>query len=382
MHILLISRHYPPEVSGGARRPYLYVRALRALGHRVTLVTPFETGDSAAIIVTNNAITRGAAQARRSPHNANASPALLNRFKAYVRNWIYWPDADIRWAKAVVKAVRCSQLKPDWIMTTSPPESIHFAGAQLSKALGVPWLAELRDCWVENPHRLLLATSKFRRVFERRIARGYLRHASAVTAVSESVMGEARNYVPLDTPELIVTHFSDASVSEYEFEPAALNLVHTGGFSLSDRRRNIGPLIAALTQAHAARPELALHIAGPLTEGERVLARNAAFPIHLHGSVSLEQSRALQAGADGLVLYTPLNSHALPGKYAEYCAAGRPILYMGGGDWLGLVNDKSALRPLIAGVIALKKQEQVVAPDWVNDKQAAQMLADFLSAMK
>ena len=379
MHILLIARHYPPEISGGARRPSLYTQALRKLGHRVTLVTPFQLDDPDSLVVENSAINRGRVTLQTSQNKGSEN--ILSRMKDHLRIWAYWPDDNITWVKDVIKAVKHQNLKPDWIMTTSPPESIHIAGAKLSKYMKVPWIAEMRDTWVEVPHRKILEESKVRSGIERRIAKKNLSSANAITSVSEIVMNEARKYTKIATPECIISHFSNQPPTPYNFDTSKINLVHTGGFTLSDRRRQLSPLLEILDKAHAQRPNLVFHIAGPLSDEEKILIKDAKITAKWHGLVNLQKARALQAGADGLILYTPKNSHALPGKYAEYALAQKPILYLGGGQWLRLVEDSSVLRPLESALFTIKKNETTIATGALTHIQAAKRLIAFLESI-
>jgi len=387
MEILLIARHYPPEISGGARRPYLLTKALRERGHKVTLVTPFKLDDPDHICVPNKAINNSL----RAQLGANKVGAAEENSGTILKNamrlWLLWPDPNIGWAQDVVKAIGATNLSLDWIMTTSPPESSHIAGARLSRSLGVPWLAEMRDTWVSMPHREVLERSKIRTFFERRMATKALSGASAITCVSEAVMDEARKYCSPTTPELVLPHFSVPieSTNETTSEPvhkltkADLNIVHTGGFSLSDRRRKLEPLLEALTSLKESRPELVFHIAGVLTLAEEELLAVTPLRIKYHGCLPLQQIYALQRQADGLLLYTPRDSHALPGKYAEYVLSGRPILYFGSGSWLSLVEDKTTLRPLISGLKVLKKNETIEPKNPFTHLAAADALICFLN---
>jgi len=376
VHILLITRHYPPECSGGARRPMLYTKALRTLGHRVTLVTPFALDDQDCITVSNTPINRGL---NKTSINNSITPPPWEGFKKIFRQWLFWPDPDIRWAKDVVTTVQKTAIHPDWILTTSPPESVHYAGAMLSQKLGCPWVAEFRDTWVDFPHRDILERSNLRAKIERRIAKTYLSKCTAVVAVSKTVMAEIQNYLPKNTPQCTLSHFSDKPPPPHQFETSKFNLVHAGGFNLSDRRRNLEALLVVLQAAFIQKPNIVLHIAGPLTTEETSLAQNSIVPTVLHGAVSLNTSRALQAGADALVLHTPDKSHALPGKYAEYIMTDRPILYLGGGDWISLVDNPDNLRPLATSLVNLRKGETVSRTSQFTDKDAAQLLIKFLS---
>lgn len=375
MHILLITRHYPPEISGGARRPSLYATAWRKLGHKVTVVTPFDNGNPGNIVVSSPAIRRGATALRSYQ---GGDPAKSQAMKAFIRQWLYWPDENINWAKDVLNNLRRIELDVDWIFTTSPPESVHIVGAKLSKELRVPWIAEFRDTWIVHPHRKILEKSAFRARIESRMATNILKSANAITAVSEFVIDEARSFVRKGTPECIIPHFSDRPICSHDFDGDYINFVHTGGFTLSDRRRKIKPLLKKFEDAAKIRPEIKLHIAGPLTSDEINSVVNTIANVEWHGSVSLNISRAMQLGADGLILYTPENSHALPGKYAEYIMAEKPILYMGGGDWLQLVDNPSSLQPITPGLLNVKKNETFKLAVHPTNMDAAQTLINFL----
>lgn len=379
MHILMITRHYPPEISGGARRPYLYVKALRQLGHKVTIVTPFKINDKDTITVSNRAINISMEPEKLQKQHQ----VYINKFKNHLRTLIYWPDPNITWANSVVKTLKKRKIKVDWVFTTSPPESSHIVGAKVSLFHNIPWVAEFRDTWVENPHRVILKNSRVRRFFERYIAKKALKNACAITAVSDAVMLEARKYVKLGTPECIISHFSDKvevdPINFYAFDQNKINLLHTGSMTLSDHRRQLGPLLEALEIIYEQRKELVLHIAGKLTTEEITLLKNSPIPSVHHGSIPLNASRALQSKADALLIYTPNNSHALPGKFAEYIMAERPIYYLGSG-WHDLVEDKNCIQPLVTELVNFKKTDRVCYNLDLSDITAAKKLIGFLNS--
>lgn len=309
--------------------------------------------------------------------------------RSLARNWLLWPDPDIRWARRALAQLESSDLSVDWVMTTSPPESLHLIGPMLKLSLGCKWVAEFRDTWTVAPHRAVLTQSWLRRSIERHLARRCLRAADAVTGVSEAVLSEVRNYVLADTPECIIDHFSNAPPAPAKLPDNDLNIVHSGGFTLSDRRRELSDALDVFDSASIERSDhrIHLHIVGPLSpaEQETLDARcddeATKAKVTAHGEVSLNRSRALQAGADALLLHTPSSSHALPGKYAEYRQTRLPILYLGGGDWLSLVDAPDYLQPLYAGLLALQKGARVsdtCLPGFSSD-DAASKLSSFLT---
>ena len=86
----------------------------------------------------------------------------------------------------------------------------------------------------------------------------------------------------------------------------------------------------------------------------------------------------MQMSADGLILCTPPNSHALPGKYAEYMTTNKPIYYTGSGEWLNLVTDKSSIFPIVEGLLKIKKNNTFNNRNILTDIEAAKLLNDFL----
>jgi len=378
MHYLFLVRHYPPEISGGARRPFLLVRALRRIGYKITLVTPFNVEDDP-----DHICVIGSASNAISDISSNKSTFnIFSNFKNVMRIWFLWPDADILWAKRVERAVIKSGITPDGIFTTSPSESIHIVGSRLAKRLNVHWVAEFRDTWFHNPHRKILERSMLRRFVERLIARRALKYVSGLTAVSRYVMNDILTFAPVSVPHKIIGHFSEEQKEKYILPSTDVNIVHSGGFTLSDRRRHLFPLLNIFEKTSLIRPKLHLHIAGRLTKDEKSLIDNSSAKITYHGQISLTKSQAMQSAADGLVLYTPEESHALPGKYVEYCLARRPILYLGGGDWMNLLENPENLRSLRKGLIELKKGEYVQNESCLSADKAAELLNIFFKKIQ
>lgn len=376
-------------------------QALRRAGHKVTVITPFAQDHPDHIAVPHPVLTREdvdpdsrapdgqapdgqASVLATQPEKIQAKkPTLQTRLRNGLRTWLLWPDPEIRWARRAAYALIEAKPDLDWLITTNPPESLHVVGPSIQRALDCRWVAEFRDTWTVAPHRVVLVRSGVRRVLERQIARRALRRVDAVTAVSDAVMAEVAVLAP-NRPQLIIGHFSDAPPAPEELSTAELNIVHSGGFELSDRRRKLTDALDALDAAAARRPDrhFRLHIGGPLSAAEQSLLQDrgddAPVAVTAYGPVSLTRSRALQAGADALLLHTPADSHALPGKYAEYRQARKPIVYLGGGSWMSLVDDPDMLIPVAEGLARLEKGQDALSsgPAPLDaDGAAAQLVA-------
>ncbi len=108
----------------------------------------------------------------------------------------------VAWAPyAYLKALRLNARERfDCVITSSPPESVHFVGRALRRR-GVPWVADLRDGWTFEPIRPGFPTGLQRR-YDERLERRWLGDADAVVAVSRPAADDLRDRLGLD-PKLI-----------------------------------------------------------------------------------------------------------------------------------------------------------------------------------
>lgn len=346
MKILIVARHYPPTVSGGARRPHGLTSGLRALGCEVMVVAPRLPDEE-----------RGVAVAHVNPE-PSTKPASAPSLRDRARELLLIPDPDIRWARraalTAVESVAKAGFSPDWVLTTAPPESILDAGARLKSATGARWIADFRDSWLERPLRLN-RKAPVRRWREAVWARWMLAKADLITAVDEEIASELSKLAPHGRIR-VIEQFAD-TVSESEgaaLAPGRVHVVHTGSFALSDPDRRIEPALAAFERACAQRPELMLHLAGRLTDEEVALvsASPARDAVMVHGVIDPAEARRLQAGADFLLVVAAPGTAAIPGKVFEYRASHRPVVAIGAGPWRRAagIGDHDTVAVLTGGV--------------------------------
>ncbi|MEQ8178417.1 MAG: glycosyltransferase [Amphiplicatus sp.] len=340
--ILIVTRHYPPAISGGARRPSLLAAGLRERGWTVTVASPqAPEGEIGWIKTPHPAGARGEAAAAAGP----AAPSLFEKIKSIARRWLYWPDADMRWALAAAEAVKRAGAAPDWIVTTSPPESAHLAGRLIRKQTGARWLAEMRDSWIDDPLREELRDSALRRTIERRMARALLSKADHIVAVSDAIAAEVEALRLRPAPPVAtIGHFArdSADGERYVFAGPGPHFVHTGQFSLSHAERRLDLLLEGFAPVARALPEARLHLIGRLTPEEQARASSSplAAQIVRHGNLPYAQTLAMQQSADGLILFQQ-GTAALPGKLSEYLLMTAPILVVGDGPWRARLTDIS-----------------------------------------
>jgi len=323
--MLLLARHYPPAISGGARRPYLLTQGLRNLGARVFVVAPSlpdgEASPDMGLVV---------------PHpNRDPQPGSGAEHKKtardFARDWLLWPDPDIRWCMRAAKAAEAVlPWPPDWVWTTSPPESAHAAGAYLKRRLKARWLADFRDTWLDRPHR------QDRRALHRRIgetiaARWMLPAADLVSAVDPVVAADAQR-LGARAPKVLAHFAPNAFPAPAKFPTGRVHIVHAGSIELSDPQCRIEDLLQPFAKARVQNPDLMLHLVGRLSAREAALAVQSEG-VTAHGPTPYERALSCIAGADALIFVASGKMHVPPSKIVEYLATDKPIIACGQGPW-------------------------------------------------
>lgn len=330
MRFLLCARHYPPLISGGSRRPYLFAQGLRELGHSVDVVAPILMGDETGFSV---------------PHINSQLPEIVEvetargGLKATLRQLAYWPDPDIRWARAARKRFHQSADQYDAVLTSSPPESVHWIGASLKRKHKVKWIADFRDNWLESP---LDAERKraYRQFGERWLARRWLKYCDLVIAPTQTILDEIQRHSRSRIAAQLVPQACEPIVPSGHLTPrtsdGSVHIVHSGSFTLSDPDRSIKPSLDVLEELVSEGWDIHISLIGRLTDEEARLARlRLGTRVTLSGLMPRQEVLQKLTDCDALLLSISDGTKAEPGKLAEYKAAQKPILVVGKGAWLG-----------------------------------------------
>lgn len=244
---------------------------------------------------------------------------------------LFMPDENASWALTAVPAgLRVARREGfDAVMTSSPPSSVHVIGAILSRKLGVPWIADLRDSIVAKEDRRV--DRPLVRVKERThasVAALVAGKAAAIVGVTPTICAEMERLRPRGR---VVTIPNGADFDDFDslsYTPTErFRITHTGSFF---GQRSPRPFLTALAQSG---PDVVARFVGDFRAADRDWAAQAfelGDTLELHPFVSHRQSLALQRDSDALLLLLPeigARGKDIPsGKLYEYIAARRPIL--------------------------------------------------------
>jgi len=348
MRVLYLAFYFPPTSGGGVERTLRFCEHLPALGIDVEVLVPDDArwlaSDPASLaripagLAVHRCRYRGPA-IRERPGERLARVRGLRRMLlrvALAPRRLLLPDANVVWLvdalPAALRLLRSGRF--DAIVTTAPPHAVSVAGAILARRSGLPWVADWRDAWLENPDLALERRAvRWKRRANGVIARWSARRMAAAACVNEAIADEVRALAPLVRASVVPNGAEVERIVTIVPRPSdCLTLTYTGYF-FGDR----GPegLLEAASRLLAERPELRDRVrlrflGGVPAEAARMIARPPlagvveVLPTQPHDVV-------LQAQRDAHVLLLFMQGGAgsdavIPAKTWEYLASGRPIL--------------------------------------------------------
>lgn len=264
-------------------------------------------------------------------------PSKLRRAVAYR---LFNPDPAVVWARAAARhsKVIAAMQGAQFILSSSPPDSVHVGAWMLSKKTGVPHIMDMRDGWLDEPLKPLLHTSILRRWREGRLESRIAHHAKAIQVTSDiwKELFDAR-YPQLAHKVHILTNGYPAQMPPAS--PKSPNgteneqiLIHAGRFTGSRQSQKPELLMEPLLKNLAlASSRGVLRFYGDLADDE--VARLSAYQARLStigwrmefpGVVARTQMLEVMQQAHGLLLLSASHA-ALPSKLFEYVATGLPI---------------------------------------------------------
>lgn len=355
--ILYIAYYFPPIGGAGTQRSLKFVRYLPDFGYDPVVITgPGRANtrwapDDDALIYD---IPAGV-DLRRIP---GPEPSTPGRWRSRAERWLRIESEWMRWWINGVHAAAHEAGPVDLIYVSMSPYVSAEAVETLTKDLGIPWVADLRDPWALD--EMVLYPSGFHRRQELRQMGRVLRSASAIVlSAPEAVVRVRRQFPELADKQVVsITNGFDAADfqravpdrSDSAFRIAHTGYLHTDLGRQQQQRRGLRRLVGGdvkgvniLTRSHvyllqaieqltAQDPSLAstieLHLAGVLSDSDQLFIPET---VRLSGYLSHNASIDLVRSAD--LLFLPMQNlpagvraTIVPGKTYEYLAAGPPIL--------------------------------------------------------
>ena len=339
MKVLLVTMYFPPAGGGGVQRSLKFASHLPELGIETHVLAPDDPKwihrDEGLAMPTLAWVHRArylGPKGRKPAEELHGTTGLERASKQLqlAGRRLLVPDENVSWnLTAIPAAIRIARREGiDVVLTTSPPSSVHFVGAAVSRATGIPWVADLRDSVVAHPHRhaerMLV---RVKEQGEHAVAKLITRSADAIVCVSEAIADEMRERSPRGEVVMIAngSDFDDFAGLEHTTSDR-FRITHTGSFF---GKRDPRPFLAALRESGL---DIQARFVGDFRSTDREWAEQLGLGdrLELISYAPRRRSLELQRDSEALLLLIPeaggRGKGVLSGKVFEYLAAERPIL--------------------------------------------------------
>jgi hypothetical protein len=290
---------------------------------------------------------------------------------------IHIPDMRSNWLKTAIPAGSrlIEEWRPDVIFASAPPYTGLIVANRLGRAFDIPWIADFRDLWVDNPY---YSAPAWRRPVDAALERMTLRSAAALITVSP-VWAEQLRRRHGKVATVVYNGYAKEDFPSVPYERdrgEALTIRHMG--SIYRGFRDPSALFAAIALlSETLRDRVVVEFFGDASDDVLSLAETYGVGDRVVASpvVPYREALELQMKADILLLLQwndKRDEGNLPGKIFEYLYARRPILLIGyeQGVAAQLVRERGA------GLVCnASEQIRDQLEAWIEDKRAGRLPA-------
>lgn len=353
--LLIIVYYWPPTGGSGVQRWLKFTKHLRSFGWEPVIYTPenpyVQERDETLLkdipedveIIRHPVFEISKYFGTTNPNVNNADKTRRSIFatiKKYVGNYVranlFIPDPRILWVRPSVRFL-LRYLKSnniDAVVSTGPPHSVHLIAYALSTKLGIPWMADFRDPWLEilNFHGFNTSASAYRKY--KRIYEKVIQQADVAVVAQGTVQRNFQQHTP--KPVTLITNGYDVddmhTDDSAKLDTSKFNLVFVGIFYAMRNPPAFWQAVRELmdeNELFAAKCRIVFVGKGQNDVMRDLVKYNLVSYCHFTGYVKHATAISYQMQAAGLLLFTGIEAefrHDIPGKLFEYLAAQRHII--------------------------------------------------------
>jgi glycosyltransferase involved in cell wall biosynthesis len=350
---LMISYYFPPLGGVGSYRVLKFVKYLRKFGWEIAVLT---VKDSLYLYYDYKLLDEipGGVEVKRSesfdpfrilhlvkslflkrtPQFLSSPPRLYIQ-KMYF--FLFIPDSRIGWLPYALSMglKMIKTFSPKIIFATAPPYTALLVGALLKKITKIPFVADLRDQWVDNPFNP--TPTRLHRLFNRKLEEFVVKEADKVIVVAEGVRDDLKERYSLKDEKLTIIPqgYDEEDFTDMELESFdKFTIVYTGTFY--GKANSPHNFFRALKKIFEERPELEDKIqfvlVGRCAPSIVKFIREIGIEknVILKGVLPHKDSIRVMLSADALLfLFDQVEGTErkfISGKTFEYLASSKPIL--------------------------------------------------------
>jgi glycosyltransferase involved in cell wall biosynthesis len=370
--ILFISYYWPPSGGAGVQRPLKMVKYLLKSGIEPIVITV--DPDQASYTSIDESLLTEVPQNLRIYHTATkehyrfykrfvrstipaagfaneSNPGLKQKIARFIRGNFYFPDPRKGWKDYAVQKAKELIISEgiDLVFTTSPPHSTHLIGLELRKTMGVKWIAELMDPWVDIYYFREMYPLPFAVRINKKMERTVLENADHIVTCSynfrDLFLENAPSKKEGDFQVLYLGYDQDNFTELRSVPPQEFVITYNGTVADSYDPHSFFRAVKRIVSEK--KIPLKLRFNGIVSSGIKDmishygLDENAEYNGLLSHGASLE---SLMNSTALLLIVPPVakNEGIIPGKLFEYIASGKPVIALANpdGDVASILNNE------------------------------------------
>lgn len=357
--VLIITYYWPPSGGSGVQRWVKFSKYLPSQGWQPVIYTP-ENPDMPSIDQSLYSDIPGEAEIIKRPiteiysiyrrisgnkGGGEVNPinsqkkTLKQKLMLAIRGNLFIPDPRISWLRPSVRFLKkyLREHPVDVIVSTGPPHSMHLIAREVSKATGIPWVADFRDPWTRMFYFKHLALSDWARKKHEKLEKMVLDDASAVVAVSPLVQEEFKTMTG-NRIELVTNGYDPEDFGQVVEPDGYFNIVHTGLFASDGNPETLWKVLSDLCREDARfADQLRIRLVGKNDTMILDSIHAAGLERNLVDLGYRDHTVAVREQMGSTMLILPLRKEpeyraTLPGKLFEYLGSQRPVLGIGQTD--------------------------------------------------
>ncbi|NJB86690.1 glycosyltransferase involved in cell wall biosynthesis [Lewinella marina] len=260
-----------------------------------------------------------------------------HRLAVWVRSNFFIPDARATWIRGSVNRI-LEYLKDnpvDAILSDGPPHSNTRIATLVSRATGLPWLADFQDPWTQVDYYQMLNLTAAARKKHERLEQEAFRQASLTTIVSPSWKTDLES-IGARNVRVLYWGYDPNDFAGLQRQPhRKFTLTHLGIMGHDRHPEVLFRAIAQLKEeVEGFTEDFELRLFGQVDHRVRRSIEDHGLVEQTHFGGTVSRREALQETLDSHLLLLLLNQQdnatgRIPGKFFEYLAARRPILNFG-----------------------------------------------------
>lgn len=265
--------------------------------------------------------------------------SLLQKIMLFIRGNFFIPDARKFWIAPSVKFLSnyLAKEKIDTLITTGPPHSLHLIGLKLKEKIGLKWIADFRDPWVNIGYHEKLKLTKKSEKKHHALELTVLEKADQIIVTSFTTKEEFKQKTT--RPITVITNGFEDKKRVKILPDKKFTLSHIGSLLSGRNPENLWKALAELiTENSDFKAAFRLQLIGKVSPSVLDSIADAGLENHLDliGYVPHEEAINYQHQSRILLLIEiddPKTKGIIPGKLFEYLQAKKPILAIGPKGW-------------------------------------------------